>query len=48
MLEVQGDDPRYTSNDALEGWHMVGTTIYWHHFYDLKIGMQINIRWRVG
>ena len=44
FLEVQGDNPPYKTTG--EGWHMVDTTIYWHHFYDLKVGMQVLIRWR--
>ena len=44
LLEVQGDDPKYTTEG--EGFHMVGNTLYWHHFYDLKVGMQVKIRWR--
>ena len=44
LLEVQGDDPKYTNEG--EGFHMVSNTLYWHHFYDLKVGMQVKIRWR--
>lgn len=44
FLEVQGDNPPYATSG--EGWHMVGNILYWHHFYDLKIGMQVLIRWR--
>lgn len=47
MLEVQGDDVKYSSNAAVDGYHMVDTTLYWHNFYDLKVGMQMKIRWRV-
>ena len=47
MLEVQGDDPKYTTNVSADGWHMVGNMLYWHNFYDLKVGMQMKIRWRV-
>ena len=46
MLEVQGDDPKYTTNENADGWHMVGNVLHWHHFYDLKAGMQVIIRWR--
>ena len=48
MLEVQGDDPKYTTNVNIDGWHMVGNVLYWHNFYDLKVGMQMKIRWREG
>ena len=44
LLQVQGDDSYYTVSG--EGFHIVGTTLYWHSFYDLKVGMQIVIKWR--
>ena len=44
-LEVQGDDTVYSTTG--EGYHIIGTTLYWHHFYDLKVGMQVAIKWRV-
>ena len=47
MLEVQGDDPEYNTNTGVDGWHMVGNMLYWHNFYDLKVGMQMKIRWRL-
>jgi len=43
-LEVQGDDSVYSTTG--DGYHIVGSTLYWHHFYDLKIGMQVAIKWR--
>jgi len=45
LLEVQGDDPDYTVTG--NGYHIVGNTLYWHNFYDLKVGMIVKIRWRV-
>jgi hypothetical protein len=45
LLEVQGDDPEYTVSG--QGYHIVGSTLHWHNFYDLKIGMQVKIRWRI-
>lgn len=47
LLEVQGDDPKYTDNISVDGWHMVGNVLHWHNFYDLKVGMQMKVRWRV-
>lgn len=47
LLEVQGDDPKYTADAGADGWHMESNTLYWHHFYELKVGMQVKIRWRV-
>lgn len=43
-LEVQGDDSHYTTTG--EGYHIIGNTLYWHSFYDLKVGMQVTIKWR--
>lgn len=43
-LEVQGDDSHYTTTGI--GYHIVGTTLHWHSFYDLKVGMQVTIKWR--
>lgn len=43
-LEVQGDDSHY--NTTGEGYHIIGNTLYWHSFYDLKVGMQVTIKWR--
>jgi len=45
LLEVQGDDPDYTTTG--NGYHIIENTLYWHNFYDLKIGMVVKIRWRV-
>lgn len=44
LLTVQGDDSFYTISG--EGYHIVGTTLYWHSFYDLKVGMNVVIKWR--
>lgn len=46
LLEVNGDNPLYTTDTNKDGWHMEGNTLYWHNFYDLKAGMQVVIRWR--
>lgn len=43
-LEVQGDDSKYSTTG--EGYHIVGNVLHWHHFYDLKVGMQMAIKWR--
>lgn len=45
-LEVQGDDSHYNTNAGVDGYHIVGNTLYWHSFYDLKVGMQVTIKWR--
>lgn len=44
LLEVQGDDPDYTTTG--DGYHIIGSTLYWHNFYDLRVGMVVKIRWR--
>lgn len=45
ILEVQGDNPEYSLSE--NGYHVVGTTLHWHNFYDLKVGMQIKVRWKL-
>lgn len=46
ILEIQGDNPEYSLSE--NGYHVIGTTLYWHNFYDLKIGMQIKVRWKLA
>jgi hypothetical protein len=45
-LEVQGDDSHYNTDISKDGYHIVSNTLHWHSFYDLKVGMQVTIKWR--
>lgn len=44
FLEVQGDDPTYTTTG--NGYHIEGNTLIWHNEYRLRPLMQITIKWR--
>lgn len=46
LLEVQGDNPNYSL--AGDGYHIEGNILHWHNFYDLKVGMQVKIRWKIA
>ena len=36
QLTVNGDtDPNYTTDTNKDGYHIVGSTLYWHNFYGL-------------
>ena len=45
MLTVGDGDPLYIVNENEEGYHIVGNTLFWHTYYNLKIGDVINIKY---
>lgn len=46
FLTVNGDTIPYNINSNQDGYHIVGTTLNWHYFYELRVGDIIIIKWR--
>ena len=44
-LTVNDGDPLYITSPSEEGFHIVGNTLYWHTYYNLKIDDVLNIRY---
>lgn len=44
-LTVNDGDPVYLVSPSEEGFHIIGSTLYWHTYYNLKAGDQISIRY---
>jgi hypothetical protein len=46
FLFVNGDSVPYNDSISADGYNMVGTTLYWHYFYDLKTTDIVILKWR--
>lgn len=46
FLTVNGDTIPYNINSNEDGYHIVGTVLNWHYFYELRVGDIIIIKWR--
>lgn len=44
-ITVNDGDPIYITSPSEEGVHIIGSTLYWHTYYDLKVGDKISIRY---
>jgi hypothetical protein len=46
QLVVNGlSDPNYNTNTEVNGYHIVGSTLYWHNYYNLKTGDTVRIQY---
>jgi len=46
QLVVNGiSDPNYNSNPAINGYHIEGSTLHWHNFYELLTGDTVRIQY---
>lgn len=44
-ITVNDGDPVYIVDPLEEGVHIIGSTLYWHTFYDLKAGDKLSIQY---
>jgi hypothetical protein len=44
-LTVNDGDPVFLVSPSEEGFHIIGSTLYWHTYYNLKAGDKISIRY---
>lgn len=45
-VTVNDQDPDHLVDPSAEGCHIVGTTLYWHNYYNLKTGDKIAIKFQ--
>jgi hypothetical protein len=44
-LNVEDSDPINISNPSEEGFHIIGNTLYWHTYFNLKAGDRLYIQY---
>lgn len=45
QIVVNDGDPVYVVDPGEEGVHIIGTTLYWHTYYNLKAGDKLSIQY---
>jgi hypothetical protein len=46
FITVNDTDPIEISTVEQEGCHLVGNTLYWHHYYDLNAGDRVYVKYK--
>ena len=44
-ISVNSGDPVFIVDPGEEGLHIIGSTLYWHNYYNLKAGDKLSIRY---
>lgn len=45
ILKVNDSDPVFITSPSEEGYHIIGNTLYWHNYYNLKAGDKLYFQY---